>query len=331
MQRTFRTIAWLNLILVLLLGLQTNAASPPSQPSSPPSSALQPYQATVILQAAWGTDIRRFGLVKDPQGERVGPRAFCLDRSGRLYIFDTVKDHIKHFDTAGKFLGTIGQQVPGYGLAADRNGLLVLDGEKVFSLTLDGRLIESIPISPDIGLAEGYGQWMRLDEAGRLHVRKRGKSYPLGKVVEDRLTPFPFSYQLEHVRSGFPNSAGDRWFVIEAVGKRKAVIRITDEGNSVLKEVTMETPDTFGVKLFLDQDEKRHFYIQTRRIAEDDTTHLEVRKYREDGGLVSIVECPNKYYTTVYKKLEIDRQGNIFQLMTTPEGVQIIKWKAKGE
>ncbi len=38
---------------------------------------------------------------------------------------------------------------------------------------------------------------------------------------------------------------------------------------------------------------------------------------------------PNLYYTSTVKKIEVDENGNIYQLLTTPEGVQIIKWEQK--
>jgi hypothetical protein len=331
MRSAYQTIAFWSVCFIFLLGLPIG--STPASFQTAPSSALgiEHYESRVISQAGWGTDIRSFGLIKYPEGERVGPRTFCVDRSGSFYIFDMLKGHIKHFGANGCYLGKIGVNVPGYSLAAGDGELLVLDGESVFTLSLKGKLTNRIPVSPDIGLLEGYGQWMTLDEFGRLYARRSGKSYQIGKYVHGCLNPLPFPEQLQSARSGFPNSMGDRWCTIGAAGKQKGSVKITNDENLSLKVITMATPDSFGMKPFLDQDEKRHLYIQTQRITDEDATHLEVRKYAEDGKLVAAVEFPNTYYTTVYKKLEVDMHGNIFQLMTTPEGVKIIKWEPKGE
>ncbi|MDI6784259.1 MAG: hypothetical protein QME64_09235, partial [bacterium] len=54
--------------------------------------------------------------------------------------------------------------------------------------------------------------------------------------------------------------------------------------------------------------------------------HLEVRKFSPAGKLIATIEVPNDYYATVYKKLEVDTAGTIYQMHIVPEGVRVIKY-----
>jgi hypothetical protein len=43
--------------------------------------------------------------------------------------------------------------------------------------------------------------------------------------------------------------------------------------------------------------------------------------------VLSIQEIPNHYYTTVYKKTELAQDGSVYQMLTTPAGVEIWQWQ----
>jgi hypothetical protein len=83
--------------------------------------------------------------------------------------------------------------------------------------------------------------------------------------------------------------------------------------------------DRAGAVLFKGQDNSENLYIEIERLTSNGTL-LEVHKYNKSGERIAIYKMPNKYFTTIYKKTEITPNGDVYQLYTTPTGVQIIKY-----
>jgi hypothetical protein len=46
-----------------------------------------------------------------------------------------------------------------------------------------------------------------------------------------------------------------------------------------------------------------------------------VRLFAGAGDGAATVELPNSYFTTIYKKFEV-RDGQVYQMLTTPAGVE---------
>ncbi|MBU0652941.1 MAG: hypothetical protein KKG96_08680, partial [Proteobacteria bacterium] len=117
-----------------------------------------------------------------------------------------------------------------------------------------------------------------------------------------------------------------RWFTLAKESVKRFKIRIHDKRGDLVNEFPIETTDTFGSIIFLDQDERDNIYIETQRIGADGVVHLEIRRYQGDGRLIQIVELPNSYYTIVYKKIVVDKKGSLYQFQTATSGVKIVKW-----
>jgi hypothetical protein len=146
--------------------------------------------------------------------------------------------------------------------------------------------------------------------------------------VAGKILPLPEPEQLEGGRIGSPNAAGDRWFRIVKKSNQWFYLQISRNSGMVLKTIPIATTEHFASHIFLDQDSQGYVYLESKRTTGDSkNVPLEVRKYSEQGRLVASVPIPGKYYTVVYKKITVDRNGNIYQLLTLPEGVRIIKWQ----
>jgi len=284
------------------------------------------YREKLLLSVEWGAKAGKFGLAIPAEGEIVGPRTFTIDGNGNIHIFDTVKRNIKVFNGEGIFQRSIGKDLPGYAFVVHKGHYYLLDGETIYRYTLPGIPMERYPIAPALTLNEGYGQWMRIDGSGDLYVKSQGRSYRICEGIGRSNTVLPEEAQIKSERRGTPNGSGTRWFTLAKKSVKHFNLRIQDKRGDLLNEFPIETADTFGSIIFLDQDERDIIYLETQRIGRDGVVHLEIRRYRDDGRLIQSEELPNRYYTIVYKKVLVDKKGTLYQLQTAAEGVKIIKW-----
>ena len=68
-------------------------------------------------------------------------------------------------------------------------------------------------------------------------------------------------------------------------------------------------------------------HIECERITPDNYVHLEIRKFTPGGKARDVLELPNNYFTTVYKKTEVGSNGSIYQMITDQDGVRILLWE----
>ncbi len=285
------------------------------------------YREKLILSVEWGAKSGKFGLAIPAEGEIVGPRTFTIGDDGYIHIFDSIKRNIKVFSREGVFQGSVGNGLPGYSFVVYKGYYYLLDGENVYQYTLSGMPVETYQIAPALTLHEGYGQWMRIDGYGDLYVRAQGKSYRICEGIGRKTRVLSGDAQIKSERRGTSNNAGTRWFTLVKESVKRFKIRIHDKNGDFVNEFPIETTDAFGSIFLLDQDEKGIIHLEVQRIGADGVIRLEIRRYRGDGSLVQIMELPNNYYTIVYKKSFVDKQGSVYQLQTAKSGVKIVKWE----
>ncbi|MBA3035484.1 MAG: hypothetical protein FP814_03220 [Desulfobacterium sp.] len=284
------------------------------------------YREKLAISVEWGAKAGRFGLAIPAEGEIVGPRTFAIDDNGYIHIFDSIKKNIKVFNSKGIFQKSVGKNLPGYSLVVYRKNYYFLDGENIYKYNLSGISEETYPIAPALTLYEGYAQWMRIDDYGDLYVKAQGKTYRICKNIGRRNAVLSEDAQVKSERNGTPNNSGTYWFKLAKKNSKHFNLRIHDKQGNPVNDFPIETADTFGSVIFLDQDENGVIYLETKRIGADGIAHLEIRRYLDNGRLIQSVELPNSYYTIVYKKIVVDKKGALYQLQTAPSGVKIVKW-----
>ncbi|MFH1081586.1 MAG: hypothetical protein V1766_15230 [Pseudomonadota bacterium] len=284
------------------------------------------YREKLIISVEWGANAGKFGLAIPAEGEIVGPRTFMIDDDGYIHIFDSIKRNIKVFNGEGVFQGSVGKDLPGYAFVVYKEHYYFLDGETVYQYTLSGIPVETYPITRTITLYEGYGQWMRIDGDGNLHVKSQGKTFRICEGIGRNNSVLSEEAQIKSERRGAPNSSGTHWFTLTKESVKRFRLHMHDKRGNLLNEFPIETTDTFGSVFFLDQDEKGIIYLETQRIGANGVVHVEIRRYQGNGRLVQSVELPNSCYTIVYKKIIVDKKGSFYQLQTAPSGVKIVKW-----
>jgi len=295
------------------------------------------YVPEILINAHWGTATGEFGLRDGKEIEPVGPITFTLDNKNNIYILDTINGRIQKFDKDGKLLAIIGRKIYGSTMCVDNDGnLYLLQRNFIRQYSPTGELKKIFFISEDINLIDGHGQLVLFDESGSLSIstieqkiykiaipnQKLNKNIMFGNHLK-LLSKFE---QVQSEKLGIPGNNSKTRFITRWQNKHKALVSILKNEGTFIRDIPLVTTDILGSVIFLKQDNKSSIYVEVERITQDNYVHLEVMKYKVEGSLLATVELPNDYYTTCYKKVEVDNLGNIYQMLTTEEGVQLIKW-----
>jgi hypothetical protein len=108
-------------------------------------------------------------------------------------------------------------------------------------------------------------------------------------------------------------------------GNQARVIGLNSDGKVLTSIPIVLDEGTPGAVLFKGLDEQGNIYTELE-VLNGNNVGLEVHKYAPSGKRLTSYSLPNDYYTTVYKKTEISPNGTLYQMLTTPEGLQIIRY-----
>jgi hypothetical protein len=278
----------------------------------------------------WGDAPHEFGL-RPPGHEQlgIGPECFAVDKKENIYIFDKRKHNIKKFDKDGNYVGNIGTDLPtGSSMAVGTNGhIFVIRGHTVDEYLQNGKLLKKHGISKDINLIYGAGQWLLFDHVGKLFIKSLHLYYQIGKEQNGKFEALSHQNQKASERMGFPSRGQDKRITPRYRNKYQAMMQMLDPGGKVVKEFLMYTNYSFAGLYLLGQDRQGFIYIMVGVMTSETSAHFEVRKYDEEGNLFATLELTAKYYIETNDIAKIDEDGNVYQFLTTPEGVQVIKWE----
>ena len=288
------------------------------------------YQKQEILQASWGAAPGQFGLQQGLELETVGPLTFTRDNIGNIYLYDFIHERIQKFSNQGKYLETIGSRLVCSSFCVDESGkiyLLDVYANTVRCYSPKGELLREIKIADAIQLVEGYAQNIFIDAENNLVVnRVDQRVHPLATVGSKEISLLSAEAQMHSEKTGYLGKADKNRYQMQWRNKHQADILVANSANNLVSTISITTPDEFGAVLFLGQDATGNIYTEVERTDPNTILHLEVRKFNPDGKLIAIIEVPNNYFSTVYKKLEIDVAGNIYQMHITQQGVRVIKY-----
>ena len=280
----------------------------------------------IILNAKWGAGEGEIGLINKPEIERCGPLSFCIANSkGDILILDSVNRRVLS-GTEGR-LSTVATDVIGWTICPDGGGgFFVFDGRETKHYESSGIKKESFPIFSRAKIIEGYGTELQLTSGKDVEINDVSqKSFSITKYDAESGARFILQSNEVKTREGRPGNLPDSLrFKIKRLSSRDIRILGEDYDGKILVSVPIKIDNGYaGAVLFKGQDLKGNLYVELERTI-DNRVELEVHCYSRKGERLKIFSLPNKYFTTVYKKTEVTQDGTIYQLLTTPEGVQII-------
>ncbi len=274
-----------------------------------------------ILFIPWGDASDEVGLVNEVEQEVRGPVSFATD-GVTVFLMDSVHQRIVAYDEAGQSR-LVAQDVEAWAICADYDGGVLAQtdthvvrfnkqGEKEGAFSLDNRA------SKPPTLIEGYGNELFIDPAGTVCVR----------AVDQTV------HKISGIKtaSGFKAAFGETPspslnFEIKRVeGNEVRLLGLDSDGKVIVSVSVLLDRGTPGAVLFKGIDTKGNLYLEIESLQENEVG-LEVHRYSPSGKRLACFKLSNDYFSTVYKKTELTPEGAVYQMLTTPEGVHIIRYK----
>jgi len=241
---------------------------------------------------------------------------------------DVANECLKKFDQKGNFL-----QILCKGLVASsfcvnqKNQIFARTGTGIVQFSSSGVQLSSTAISGSIPVVLGYGQHIHVSVNDEVSINAVQDHYKVASSAGGTLSAFSDRKQMDSARKGIasPDSAHESRFSTQWVNDHTANLLIQTGASA--KQVAFSTTDRLGAVLVDGVDSLGNAYVEVERITSNNYVHLDVVVFSAGGDQLRKFEVPNLYYTTVNKKLEISPSGDVFQLLTTASGVQILKWE----
>lgn len=288
------------------------------------------------FRIGWGDHPDQLGILQGQEMERVGPLTFAVAPDGEIYIADSVHRQVKRWQSDGTFAGVVLENVRPNAMSFSETGaLLLLTGHKIQMFTRGGQILAEITVPDQVPLVEGYGQdiW---EEEGRICVNDPDERIYCFNATDS--APTTASSVVMGRRAGKTERVlvwgGEQ-------GARAYKLTIPEEWAAPClgkfepakapcffdpKSVRRESPAR-GAFLFKGVWEKPRRYVFELEEIGDRNVRLMIISTSDNKSFARL-ELPNSYYTTVYKKTEVTSNGDLWQMVTTPDGVEFVRWRA---
>jgi hypothetical protein len=282
-----------------------------------PASADSP---SVLFQAPWGDKPGEIGILNIPEMEKSGPISFCADGQN-VFILDSVHKQVLKIDGQGK-ASVAATNIVGWSIAPDGNGgLLLLDDERITHLDAQGALKNRFAIETKGAASptrvQGYGIEMFVDSDGGVCLRTLKQNVQRVSAARIAAPASP---------SALSSPETVHYRIKRMAGNEVRILGLAPDGKEVVSvPVRLDGPAQPGAALFKGTDAHGNLYVELETLKRN-TIALEVHRYAPSGARLAVFSLPNDYFTTVYKKTEVTRDGSVYQMLTTPQGVRIIRY-----
>ena len=272
--------------------------------------------AEMVCFLPWGDNPGEIGLLNQPEVEKCGPLAFCVDGTG-IFLLDSVHQQVVGVDKGGN-VKVIAQKAGGWTICGDgAGGVFVQEADRILSLNTQGKKM-AYTLKNKSGkaprLIEGYGNELVVDSKGVLCVR----------AVTQEVYPVSDAPRIK--RPVAVKSSPSLHYIIKRMSKNEVRILGLDDNDKALVSIPVRLDDgQAGAALFKGTDIAGNVYAEVECIK-NGRVQLQVHRYSPNGSRITIISLPNNYFTTVYKKTEISPDGFVYQMLTMPDGIRILRY-----
>ena len=284
----------------------------------------------VIVSGTWGIDIGEFGKID--KAARPGPMSFAVDKENNIFILDQVNSRVQKFDNHGKYLASLNiNTTTAADIVLDQEGkIYILDpwieyNIKRFSTT--GKLEKVYNISKDIKLITG----MFINDSEIFVESRHDELYKVATL--DKIV----TIKKQHLNPmmGRLGKGGKKVFLsAEKVDNWTARLDVRAADGIITMNRIINSQRPYSSIVSLDSDQQGNIYLGLNLLWESGPPDYEVLAdqlvvvaFTPNGKYVGQVEMPNQYVTDHFKKIVVNDLGDIYQLQTSEEGINIIKWQ----
>lgn len=264
----------------------------------------------------WGPDPSQLEMVNLPEQERVGPLTFTISPAGTILVTDSVRHRVNEYTTAGAYLRTFCSGVRPSSIKFDSAGnLLMLDGHTVSAWNQAGQMIHTMQVPDAVPLVEGYAQDV-FEEDGRICVNDPDEHVYCFDADADRPTTAATT------RRG---RAHDRERAFTRGANRHEAFVQTGRGRE--SRISPDADNALGVVIYRGRSPAGNALIEVEEIEATGRVRLKIKEAGH-AGCRDLHDLPNDYFTTVYRKFEVQPDGSIWQMYPTDAGVEFIQYEA---
>jgi len=283
------------------------------------SVATAPAQiAEIVFSAPFGDQQGDMGIINKPEMEKCGPLSFCVEGKN-VFILDSVDKELVLASPDGKSK-VVAKNITGWSLCGDgMGGVFIQNENSVSHLGTKGQTKALYKVSNDPKTAEkliqGYGNELFVGERGQVSLRSvTQKVYPVAgaKALSSPVSDTSLDYQIKRFAKNEVRILG-----FEKGGKALVSVPVKIDGGKA------------GAVLFKGTDSKGNLYVELENIK-NNKAFLEVHRYSQKGERLAVFELSNDYFTTVYKKTQVAPDGSVYQMLTTEQGVRILRYGKEG-
>ena len=287
--------------------------------SSLPHGTALSSEGIDLFSCQWNDPATGIGLVTAPEIESLGPLSFSTDGTD-IFILDSAHQRVVKINKSGKVQPIAVAKGAWTILTDGEGGVFVQEGTRVRHHSAKGT-VNDCPLNAESpgenSLIEGYGNELMVSAAGTLQLRSVTQ-----KVLDVEGAP-PLKGLAQAENGG---SSPALSYTIKRLDGNEVRILGSDPQGKVLVSVPIKLDEgTAGAALFKGIDSSGNLYVEVE-ILRGNNVGLAVHRYSPAGERLAAFTLPNDYHTTVYKKTEITPDGNVYQMLTTPDGLRIIKY-----
>lgn len=303
------------------------------------------YISKTILKARYGAKNGEFGFSDPGPFIKNAPGNFVIDNKGNIFIEDHLNYRIQKFNKNGKFLLAFGKQGKGKGEFGRYINKLGIDGEdNLYAADYWNYRIQKFDNDGNYVLDF---KTLGVDEEKQKHIEDL-KVMPSGRIYAN---DFKTGWQAFDSKGNFlgkpltinEDRKGNSYTIAaKRNGKEKFKIKLTKykapQKSIYKKDERLESLDIDLEKYaifyngLLGFDKEDNFYICFIKKQEPEKSLSEcfIKKFDENGKFVAQIDLKTLSFLSTGNPFFLDRDGNIYQMNQTFDGIEIVKYYQKG-
>ena len=271
----------------------------------------QPFSPTEVLFVPWGEDsLNNVRYFTAPDG-RYGPQNFHI-REDTIWVLDPVNKSIKSFSNnvlqKSLYAPT---EAKDFAIKSDNEYICLVDNS-VWSFknnkpTLTLRPESPLPLIKSISL-QNNELLIFNDNGTTSHISNN-------KIIR-------------HPQKGIEQS--DKYYEIKKISR--AIASITIKDSNFIEIIKIDIPiesKNLGCIRLIGVDLKNRIFLDIDLILQDIPLKVkrEVWVINDKGSHLAIIHVPTHYYSSIFRDFELTREGKLYHLISSDDGIHIMKWE----
>ncbi|HPN29667.1 MAG TPA: carboxypeptidase-like regulatory domain-containing protein [bacterium] len=277
-----------------------------------------------VFSSSWGESDTNVGF-NQSFDKNYGPAAYYISPSNKIYILDSINRKFKIFNETEGILTALPIILPtetfiNFIIDETENCAYVLNiDNEIFQYSiLTGGFIDKIPVSSKIQLVNGL-----ILKGSKLYVSTSSQWMYL---IKDGIYEIPVENQTSNFIQGIFDNYSNNIFKTICENRENGIIHRLSEQGLILNETNI----SFDAKnlmtfIFLAESIENTYYAVVEEDAGDNNVIRNIKVYSQEGNGLFSVNVPPVYYSYIEKPFQVDSEGNIYHLISKPNGITLAK------